>query len=390
MKYERLKLLFASDSFKGSLSSAETADILEKAAKEVLGSCDCSSVSVADGGVGTVEAVVSAVNGRIISAPVHDPLMKPITASYGVIDGKKAVIEMASASGLPLVPVHLRNPMNTTTFGTGELILHAIDSGYTDISIAIGGSATNDGGMGCMRALGVRFLDSFGNELEGFGRDLEKVYDIDTSGIDKRLHDCRVTVMCDVKNPLCGDNGATNTFAEQKGADVQTRRRLESGMQNYREIIKRCTGVDCDAVEGAGAAGGLGGALMVFCNGEMRSGIDTVLDLIDFDSRLEGVDLVVTGEGRADWQSAFGKVMSGVGMRAKKNGIPAVGLCGSLGKGAMDICSFGIDSLMTTVNAPMTLDDALDNAEALYYEAAVRMFRLIQVGMRIGSTQNYK
>ena len=390
MKYERLKLLFASDSFKGSLSSAETADILEKAAKEVFGSCNCSSVSVADGGEGTVEAVVSAVNGRIISAPVHDPLMKPITASYGVIDGKKAVIEMASASGLPLVPVHLRNPMNTTTFGTGELILHAIDSGYTDISIAIGGSATNDGGMGCMRALGVRFLDSFGNELEGFGRDLEKVYDIDTSGIDKRLHDCRVTVMCDVKNPLCGDNGATNTFAEQKGADVQTRRRLESGMQNYREIIKRCTGVDCDAVEGAGAAGGLGGALMVFCNGEMRSGIDTVLDLINFDSRLEGVDLVVTGEGRADWQSAFGKVMSGVGMRAKKNGIPAVGLCGSLGKGAMDICSFGIDSLMTTVNAPMTLDDALDNAEALYYEAAVRMFRLIQVGMRIGSKQNYK
>ena len=390
MKYERLKLLFASDSFKGSLSSAETADILEKAAKEVFGSCNCSSVSVADGGEGTVEAVVSAVNGRIISASVHDPLMKPITASYGVIDGKKAVIEMASASGLPLVPVHLRNPMNTTTFGTGELILHAIDSGYTDISIAIGGSATNDGGMGCMRALGVRFLDSFGNELEGFGRDLEKVYDIDTSGIDKRLHDCRVTVMCDVKNPLCGDNGATNTFAEQKGADVQTRRRLESGMQIYREIIKRCTGVDCDAVEGAGAAGGLGGALMVFCNGEMRSGIDTVLDLIDFDSRLEGVDLVVTGEGRADWQSAFGKVMSGVGMRAKKNGIPAVGLCGSLGKGAIDIFDFGIDSLMTTVNAPMTLDFALDNAEALYYEAAVRMFRLIQVGMRIGSKQNYK
>ena len=390
MKYERLKLLFASDSFKGSLSSAETADILEKAAKEVFGSCNCSSVSVADGGEGTVEAVVSAVNGRIISAPVHDPLMKPITASYGVIDGKKAVIEMASASGLPLVPVHLRNPMNTTTFGTGELILHAIDSGYTDISIAIGGSATNDGGMGCMRALGVRFLDSFGNELEGFGRDLEKVYDIYTSGIDKRLHDCRVTVMCDVKNPLCGDNGATNTFAEQKGADVQTRKRLESGMQNYREIIKRCTGVDCDAVEGAGAAGGLGGALMVFCNGEMRSGIDTVLDLIDFDSRLEGVDLVVTGEGRADWQSAFGKVMSGVGMRAKKNGIPAVGLCGSLGKGAIDIFDFGIDSLMTTVNAPMTLDFALDNAEALYYEAAVRMFRLIQVGMRIGSKQNYK
>ena len=386
MKYERLKLLFASDSFKGSLSSAETADILEKAAKEVFGSCNCSSVSVADGGEGTVEAVVSAVNGRIISAPVHDPLMKPITGSYGVIDGKKAVIEMASASGLPLVPVHLRNPMNTTTFGTGELILHAIDSGYTDISIAIGGSATNDGGMGCMRALGVRFLDSFGNELEGFGRDPEKVYDIDTSGIDKRLHDCRVTVMCDVKNPLCGDNGATNTFAEQKGADVQTRRRLESGMQNYRDVIKRCTGVDCDAVEGAGAAGGLGAALMVFCNGEMRSGIDTVLDLIDFDSRLEGVDLVVTGEGRADGQSTFGKVMSGVGMRAKKNGIPAVGLCGSLGKGAIDIFDFGIGSLMTTVNAPMTLDFALDNAEALYYEAAVRMFRLIQVGMRI----NYK
>ena len=385
MNRGRLKLLFVSDSFKGSLTSEKTAVLLEKAAREVFGACDCSSVSVADGGEGTVDAVVSAKNGSIVKAPVHDPLMNPITASYGVFDGNKAVIEMAAASGLPLVPESLRNPLNTTTYGTGELILHALDNGCTDISVAIGGSATNDGGMGCMRALGVRFLDICGNELEGCGRDLEKVAHIEISGIDKRLKDCRITVMCDVKNPLCGENGAAYNFAEQKGADAETRERLEAGMINYRDIIRGKLGIDCDAVEGAGAAGGLGAALMVFCSGEMRSGIDTVLDLIGFDSRLDGVDLIVTGEGRADWQSCFGKVMSGVGLRAKAKGIPAVGLCGSLGKDAMDIRAYGIDSLMTTVNAPMTLNKALENAEALYYEAAVRLFGMIRVGLNIAA-----
>ena len=360
-----MKFLFASDSFKGSLSSEQTSMLLEKAAFEVFGDCDCSSVAVADGGEGTVDAVVRAENGKIVTAEVHDPLMNRINAAYGVFDGSKAVIEMAAASGLPLVPKHLRNPLNTTTFGTGELILHALNNGYSDISVAIGGSATNDGGMGCMRALGVKFLDSRGR------------------GIDRRLSESKITVMCDVKNPLCGENGAAYNFAAQKGATEDIIKQLETGMVNFRDIIKREFGIDCDKVEGAGAAGGLGAALKVFCGGEMKSGIETVLDLIHFESRLDGVGLVVTGEGQTDWQSCFGKVMSGVGIRAKAKGVPVVGLCGSLGRGAMDIFDFGINSLMTTVNAPMTLEYAINNAEQLYFEAAVRMFRLIKLGMQI-------
>ena len=376
-----MKLLFASDSFKGSLTSEETAVLLEKAAEEVFGKCEVSSAPVADGGEGTVEAVIAAEKGKKIELTVHGPLMEKADAFYGSFGENKAVIEMASASGLPMVPQELRNPLNTTTYGTGELILDALERGYRDISIAIGGSATNDGGMGCARALGVKFLDENGNELEGFGRDLIHVKTIDVSGLDSRIKKSKITVMCDVTNPLCGKNGATMTFGKQKGATPEIQEELEKGMCNYRDVIKETFGIDCDQVQGAGAAGGLGAALKVFLGGTMKSGIDTVLDLIHFDERLEGVDLVVTGEGRTDWQSCFGKVMQGVGMRAKAKGIPVLGLSGSLGKHSLDICDYGVASLMTTVNAPMSLEEALDNAKELYYEGAVRMFKFVKTGM---------
>ena len=378
-----MKFLFASDSFKGTLSSDQTAELLKKAAAEVFGEVECASVPVADGGEGTIDAVVAALNGSYLKTTVHGPLMESVTASYGKLDENRAVIEMAAASGLPMVPADKRNPLNTTSFGTGELILHALDQGFRDISIAIGGSATNDGGMGCVRALGVRFLDADGNELEGAGKDLEKVSDIDVSGLDPRIKDTKITVMCDVTNPLCGENGATFTFGPQKGATPEIRDRLEAGMVNYRDVIKKLFGTDCDQIRGAGAAGGLGAALKVFLNGEMKSGIETVLDLIDFDARLEGVDLVVTGEGRTDWQSCFGKVMQGVGERAKANGVVAVGLSGSLGKDAMQIVDHGIASLMTTVDSPMPLEEALSRAEELYYLGAVRMFRFLRAGMEM-------
>ena len=376
-----MKLLFASDSFKGSLTSEETAVLLEKAAEEVFGKCEVSSAPVADGGEGTVEAVIAAEKGKKIELTVHGPLMEKADAFYGSFGENKAVIEMASASGLPMVPQELRNPLNTTTYGTGELILDALERGYRDISIAIGGSATNDGGMGCARALGVKFLDENGNELEGFGRDLIHVKTIDVSGLDSRIKKSKITVMCDVTNPLCGKNGATMTFGKQKGATPEIQEELEKGMCNYRDVIKETFGIDCDQVQGAGAAGGLGAALKVFLGGTMKSGIETVLDLIHFDERLEGVDLVVTGEGRTDWQSCFGKVMQGVGMRAKAKGIPVLGLSGSLGKHSLDICDYGVASLMTTVNAPMSLEEALDNAKELYYEGAVRMFKFVKTGM---------
>ena len=376
-----MKLLFASDSFKGSLTSEKTVELLQRAAREVFGACECSGVPVADGGEGTVEAVIAAEQGEQVTVKVHGPLMEETESFYGIFDQDKAVIEMAAASGLPMVPEELRNPLNTTSFGTGELILDALKRGYRDISIAIGGSATNDGGMGCARALGVKFLDQNGNELEGFGRDLAKVASIDISGLDERVKSAKITVMCDVTNPLCGKDGATWTFGKQKGATPEIQEELEKGMCSYRDVIKETFGIDCDEIPGAGAAGGLGAALRVFLKGEMKSGIETVLELIRFDERLEGVDLVVTGEGRTDWQSCFGKVMQGVGMHAKAKGVPVLGLSGSLGKNAMDICDCGISSLMTTVNAPMPLSEALERAEELYYEGALRMFRFVKTGM---------
>ena len=378
-----MRLLFASDSFKGSLTSEQTVPLLTKAAQEVFGPCETSGVSVADGGEGTVDAVIAAENGEMIRVPVHGPLMEEREAYYGAFGGDKAVIEMAAASGLPMVPEILRNPLNTTTYGTGELIRDALDRGYRDISIAIGGSATNDGGMGCARALGVRFLDEEGGELKGFGRDLGNVRQIDISGIDPRISEAKLTVMCDVTNSLCGPDGATRTFGAQKGATPEIMEELETGMCRYRDRIRETFGIDCDMIPGAGAAGGLGAALNVFFGGQMKSGIDTVLELIRFDERLDGVDLVVTGEGRTDWQSCFGKVMQGVGVRAKAKGVPVLGLSGSLGKNALDICGCGVASLMTTVNAPMTFKEALERAEELYYEGAVRMFRFVKCGMEM-------
>lgn len=380
-----MKLLFASDSFKGTLSSDQTIELLTKAAQEVFGSCETSGVPVADGGEGTTDAVVKARNGEIITVPVHGPLMEMEQGFYGRLSETEAILEMAAASGLPMVPEEKRNPLNTTTYGTGELLKAALDAGYTEIAIAIGGSATNDGGMGFASALGIRFLDQDGNVLEGRGEDLEKVAHIDMSGLDPAVQKAHFTVMCDVTNPLCGPDGATYTFGKQKGGTPEILDRLEKGMQNYRDVIIREFGVNPDEIQGSGAAGGLGTALKVFLHAEMKSGIEIVLDLIDFDARLEGVDLVVTGEGRTDWQSCFGKVMQGVGDRSAKYQVPVAALCGGLGPDYEKIYAHGISSIMTTVDGPMPLKDALDNATELYYKGAIRMFRFIQTGMQMSA-----
>lgn len=373
-----MKFLFASDSFKGTLSSRRTAELLTRAAQEIFPGCECRCLEVADGGEGTTEAVLSAAGGRRMEAMVCGPLWERRKACYAALDGRRAVMEMAAASGLPLVPAELRDPRNTTSYGTGELIRGALDKGFRDLSIAIGGSATNDGGIGCMRALGVRFLDGDGNELSGCGGDLIKIRSIDRSGLDPRLRDTHVTVMCDVTNPLCGENGATRTFGKQKGGTPEILDELEAGMENYRELLRREFGIDMDEEPGAGAAGGLGAALLSFLRAELRSGIETVLDLIEFDKKLEGVSLVVTGEGRADWQSAFGKVMQGVGRRCLRQGVPAVAIVGSMGDGAEQIFDYGIESMITTVNGVMPLEEALERAEELYLGAARRLFRMLR------------
>jgi len=379
-----IDLLFASDSFKGSLTSEQITELLTRAANSVFDDCRTRGVPVADGGEGTADAVVTAVSGSKVYADVHDPLMGNVRAFYGKIGDCKAVVETALANGLPLVPEDRRDPLETTTYGAGELVRAALDDGFTDISIAIGGSATNDGGMGFARALGVKFYDAAGNELEGRGKDLERVTHIDADGIVPAVRNANFTVMCDVKNPLCGENGATYTFGAQKGASPEMLDRLERGMINYRDVIIREFGVDPDGIEGAGAAGGLGAALSVFFGAKMRSGIETVLDLIGFDELLNEADIVITGEGRTDWQSCFGKVVQGIGDRAKNKGIPVFVLSGGLGPGYEKIYEHGITSAMTTATGPMALSEAIERAEELYFEAAVRMFRILKTGVELG------
>ncbi len=379
-----MKFLFASDSLKGTLSSDDTGRLLAKAAKEVFPACICEGIPVADGGEGTVDAVIRAVQGQQIRVKAQDPLMQTRETYYGKLDENRAIIEMALASGYALVPAEKRNPLYTSSYGTGELIRDALDRGFRDITIAIGGSATNDGGMGCMRALGVRFLDRAGRELMGNGSDLGRLAAIDDSGLDPRIADAVFTVMCDVTNPLCGENGATYTFGPQKGATPEILERLERGMENYRDILIRTYDMNPDTIPGSGAAGGLGAALLVFLRAQLKSGIETVLDLIEFDRRLKGVSLVVTGEGCTDWQSCYGKVVQGVGDRCRKHNVPAVALVGGMGEGAEQIYEHGIRSIVTTVNGIMPPKEAFKNAEILYYQAALRLFHLLKTGMELG------
>ena len=369
-----MKFLFASDSFKGTLSTEKTAELLTKAAKQVFPQCECIGVPVADGGEGTLDAVLSATGGSRVTVQVHDPLMRTMETAYGKMDGSRAIIEMSAASGLPLLSEAERNPAKTTSYGTGELIAAALQAGCKDLTIAIGGSATNDGGMGCMKALGIRFLDEEGKELEGTGENLFLVKYIDISNLLPEARDASFTVICDVTNPLCGPQGATYTYGPQKGGTPELLESLEEGMCNFRDVISNEFGINLDTVPGSGAAGGLGGALAVFLNATMKSGIETVLDLIDFDHKLSGVSLVVTGEGRLDWQSCFGKVVQGVGGRCKKQGIPVVALVGSTGEGAEKILNHGISHIIATAPSDMPLAEAMQRAEELYLEAAVRMF----------------
>lgn len=375
-----MKFLFASDSFKGSLSSGQIVRILTESAKSVFPDCQCAGVPVADGGEGTVAAVIDAMKGQMRSVLVHGPLMEERECSYGVFQGCHAVIEMAEASGLPLVPDEKRNPLNTTSYGTGELIKDALEQGYRKIAIAIGGSATNDGGMGAMTALGVKFYDKEGRLLTGFGADLGAVDRIDARGLHPAAAETEFTVMCDVTNPLTGPDGATFTFGKQKGGTPEILDKMEADMKVYGEKLLSLTGIDVNAISGTGAAGGLGAALKVFLHADMKSGIETVLDLIEFDSLLEGVDIVITGEGRMDWQSAFGKVPSGIGLRCRAKGIPAVAIVGGMGDGAEKLYDFGIESIVTTVCGIMSMEEAMEKAEEFYRSAAVRTFRLLRAG----------
>ncbi|WP_243382710.1 glycerate kinase [Geothrix alkalitolerans] len=377
-----MRIIVAPDSFKGSVSALGVAEAMERGIHAVFPAAEVVKVPIADGGEGTVEALVAATGGRLMHTEVRGPLGEPVRAHWGISgDGGTAFIEMASASGLPLVPKERRDPRVTSTFGTGELMKAALDAGLRTIVIGIGGSATNDGGTGMARALGVRFLDAEGRDLPEGGAALARLARIDLSGLDPRLAEASVMVACDVDNPLCGPRGASAVYGPQKGATPEMVRELDAALGVFAEVAKAATGRDIALLPGAGAAGGLGAGLLFFTPASLRPGVSIVLETTGFEALAQRADLVITGEGRTDFQTAMGKAPVGVAVVAKRHGVPVVCIAGGLGDGADDVLVHGIDALATTVPQPMTLEDCMGQGAALVEAAAARACRLVKVGM---------
>ncbi len=343
---------------------------------------------VADGGEGTVDTLVLAVGGEYRELEVTGPLSGKIVAKYGILRGGTAVIEAAAASGLPLLPLERRNPWLTTTYGTGELIRAALDQGFRSIVIGIGGSATNDGGAGMARALGSSFKDQYGNELGFGGGDLGRLHDIDIRGLDPRLKEAEIIVACDVANPLCGPEGASFVYGPQKGGTPEMLKELDRNLSHYAALISRQLDVEIADLPGAGAAGGLGAGLMVFCRAKLKPGIDTVLDAMNFDNQLRGADLVITGEGQIDGQSVYGKVPVGVARRAKKFGLPVLALAGNIGAVAGKTAGCGIDAMLSIVPGPISFQASMSGAETLIEKAAERAMRVIRIGQSMGVNES--
>lgn len=368
-----MKIIVCPDSFKGSLSAAQAADAIARGVRRAVPGTDVVQIPLADGGEGTLDALVKATAGRVRRVPAHDPLMRPIEASYGILgDGKTAVVETAAASGLTLLAEPERNPLITTTYGTGELIGAALDSGVTRIILAIGGSATNDGGAGAMTALGARFLDANGRDLPPGGGALAGLARIDVTGFRFPVGKAAVEAACDVTNPLCGPNGASAVFGPQKGATPEMVRHLDQALCKYAQVIYTDLNKDVANLPGAGAAGGFGAGLAAFLDARLRSGIDIVLDAVHFDDALGGAGLVITGEGRLDEQTAAGKTIAGVVRRTSALGIPTVALAGMIQGSTDAIPSIGLTGAYSIVENGVTPEYAMGHAAELLEELACR------------------
>lgn len=375
-----MKFVIAPDSFKGSLTALEVADSIEKGIRKVFNDSVIEKIAMADGGEGTVQSLVDSTEGKIIHVVVKGPRLKQVNAFYGILgDGKTAVIEMAAASGLPLIPAEERNPMITTTFGTGELINDALDKGCRNIIIGLGGSATNDGGAGMLKALGVKFLDAKGSDIGPGGGGLGKLCTIDISGMDPRIKDCTITAACDVHNPLCGPDGASYVFGPQKGADEMMVKALDKNLANYADIIKENLHTDIMNIPGAGAAGGVGAGLMAFFNAKIESGIDIVIAITKLDEKIKNANLVFTGEGMIDFQTAFGKTPYGVAKIAQKYGIPVIAVAGGIGKGAETLYEKGFNSIFSIVDKPMSLKTAMTDGKILIENTIERILRVYKI-----------
>ena len=379
-----MKILIAPQAFKGSISAIDVAAAMREGVLRVLPNAEVSAVAVADGGDGTLETLVEGSGGEIHRIEVTGPLGERRTAEWGAMgDGATAVIEMARTSGLALVPDEKRDPLITTTFGLGEAITHAIDAGFRRFIIGIGGSATNDAGAGMAQALGVRLLDSVGRDLEFGGAALSRLNRIDMSGLNDAVRSCEFLVACDVNNPLTGPTGASAIYGPQKGATSEMIERLDAALLHFAEVVKRDIGVEINDIPGSGAAGGLGGGMIAFTNGELRAGVDIVLDTVRLNDYLAGCNLVITGEGSMDHSTIYNKAPVGVAERAKRLGIPVVGISGSLGAGFQDVHEHGIDALAAITAGPMTLDEASERAAELIANATEQVLRFMKAGSRV-------
>jgi glycerate kinase len=378
-----MKIVIAPDSFKESLTAMAVANEIEAGFREIFPDAEYRKLPVADGGEGTVQAMIDASGGKLVALNVNGPLGEPVAAFYGLMgDGQTAVIEMAAASGLELVAPAQRNPLLTTSFGTGQLIRHALDAGARRFVLGIGGSATNDGGAGMLQALGGRLLDATGADLAVGGGALSMLDRIDVSGLDARIKDCTFDVACDVNNPLVGPQGASAIFGPQKGATPEMVARLDDNLRHYARIIAKDLGHEVAEVPGAGAGGGIGAAMMVFLGGRLRPGSEIVTDAVGLDAAVADADLVLTGEGRIDGQTIQGKTPVGVARVAQRRGKPVIAIGGSLGNGAAAVHGYGIDAVFGSVSRPCTVEEALANAAANVRSAA----RNIAATLRLGAS----
>ncbi|OCL26586.1 glycerate kinase [Orenia metallireducens] len=357
------KILVAPDSFKGNLTALEVADNIEKGILSVLPEVEVIKVPMADGGEGTVQSLVDATKGKLIYKEVTGPIGEAVQAQFGILgDGKRAVIEMATASGLPLVPLDKRDPTKTTTYGTGELIKAALDQGVEELIIGIGGSATNDGGVGMAQALGISFLDKDGNEVGFGGGELAKIESIDLSGFDSRVNEIDIKVACDVTNPLYGPNGAAYIYGPQKGANSKMVKELDNNLRHFAAIVARELNKNVQNISGAGAAGGLGAGLVAFLGAQLKSGIEIVLEANNFVDKLAGVDLVITGEGQLDNQTVNGKTPIGVARVAKKYNIPVIAIAGNVVDNVDKKVEGEIDAVFSTNQQLIPLEEAMEKA----------------------------
>ena len=371
------KVVIASDSFKGTMSSVEVCGIIGNAFNQLMPDCQVVKVPVADGGEGTVDAYLEALGGERIILTVKDPYFDEIESFYGILsDQRTAVIEMAAASGLPLVGER-RNPLKTTTYGTGQLMIHALDKGCTRIILGIGGSATNDGGVGMAAALGVRFLDENNLEVSLNAEGLSKIVHIDKAGLDKRLSACEIIVACDVDNPLCGIEGASYVFGPQKGADTEMVKVLDANLSHFAEILYKEFGISVKDVPGTGAAGGLAASLLAFTACRLKSGIAITLDTVNFDAIIKDADLIITGEGKIDGQSLRGKVPVGIAQRAKKYKVPLIAIVGSMCDDIEKVYDCGITAVFSTCKNPIPFELAKLTCREDLYKAAANIIRLI-------------